>query len=87
MFGRGWLAAAALVFMAAPVPAGPITIIDTLGPSNTLTTANPYTAQFGVNAFAVQINVAQTTIPKVGPSRGAGRRHGVMMFADWCLRL
>ena len=62
MFDRIGVAAAALVFLAAPVAAGPITIIDTLGPSNTFATINPYTAQFGVNAFAVQINVAQTIV-------------------------
>src|ERR1051325_2126556 len=62
MFDRIGVAAAALVFLAAPVAAGPITIIDTLGPSNTFATINPYTAQFGCNAFPCQINVAQTIV-------------------------
>src|SRR5438067_1868474 len=52
----------AFALMTAVARAGPITLIDTLGSSNSFTTSNPYTMQTGVSALAVQFTVTQTTI-------------------------
>ncbi len=61
MWKRMWQPMVALTFMATAAYAGPITLVDTLGPTNSYTTSSPYTVQTGVSAFAFQFTVAQTT--------------------------